>query len=560
MTDLVKALFRIDPTEGLVKFVTDVKPYHTKILDVLVEYVYDEKVNVVVTDRWKWVMHLTNTGWLLRDAFDPLTGTKHQTTDVVRACGYGLTWDPVHTPETNPVLDIISSHSTQGGTSEGNSFLVALNYGLPYNIAVINEQANQCAFVDTYSILTANPSLKSWRLTTDIRPIHPITSVIFDNVAAGNIVDNCNFTILGNYENHFPPGSTITVSGGPNAGTYTVVTPDIGRQFPKFDGHNTIIPVNEAIPNAVSGGDIVVDINVILPHGQEFFIQENSGNGGNGRYTVDTVSTVADKTVIICNETISTMTANDGRIHIPVHAIRIPAWPHGLYTKLACTGLYPSPTDHTSQFFYIPTSTPGRFNLGKKRYPTQFDDYVDLTGTHTGTLTIQRNEQYHPGAYIKVNGTYLNRNDKNYTVKRVNKEGVNVRVYVMEKVPFTTPVGHASDGKMVGVFESFDAPSYCSISQAPDLYADTFIHESIDFNWIINLSDDVTATVDQPKVGGWGRMKYGMEEYFNINNTAPTGRAAGQGTGTLLPHGIDIQLFGVGGMVETAEYIPPMLQ
>jgi hypothetical protein len=41
----------IDPTEGLVQYVLAVKPYHTKILEVLVEYVYTDKVVVIVQDH-----------------------------------------------------------------------------------------------------------------------------------------------------------------------------------------------------------------------------------------------------------------------------------------------------------------------------------------------------------------------------------------------------------------------------------------------------------------------------------------------------------------------------
>lgn len=559
MTDLVKALFRVDPTEGLVQFVTATKPFHTKVLDVLVEYVYKENVTVNVKDKWKWVIHMSNPGWNLTHAFDPLTGTRHQTTDVVRSCGYGLTWDPVNTPETNPVLNIISGHSATDVPNKVYSFLVQPNYGAFYNIAVIDTQSNQLAFVDTFSISAVTPASKKWKLSTDIRPTHTITSTALDELSLGNVAGNCSFMITGNHEHHFPPGSTFVVTGGSNAGTYTVVTADMNRLYPRFDGYNTIIPVNEVISSSAPGGTITIDINVILPSGQEFFIQENSGNGGNGRYTVNTVSTVTGTTEIICNETLSTMTASDGKIHIPIHAIRIPAWPHGLCVEFDCTGLYPAPMNHLSKFFYIPTSTPGRFNLSTKRYPTEFEDYVDFSTTHTGFLTTRKAEQFHPGAYITVSGTHLNRNDKNYTVKRVVKEGANVRVYVMEKVPFTTPTGLLTDGKMVGVFDSFDAPVYCSISQAPDLYADTFIHESIDFAWNIQLTEDVMTSMVAPIGLGWGAMGFGGIEPFNDNVTVPTGRTADQGTGTILPHGIDVQLFGIGGLVEYKDFVPPKL-
>lgn len=76
MTNLVQSLFRIDPTEGLVDYVTTVKPYHTKILEVLIEYVFTEKIDVSVTDRWMWNMWFSRTP-----------------REVIGSCGYGYRWD-----------------------------------------------------------------------------------------------------------------------------------------------------------------------------------------------------------------------------------------------------------------------------------------------------------------------------------------------------------------------------------------------------------------------------------------------------------------------------------
>lgn len=40
----------LDPVEGLVGYVNDTKPYHTKIIEVLVEYVFGEPINVTITE------------------------------------------------------------------------------------------------------------------------------------------------------------------------------------------------------------------------------------------------------------------------------------------------------------------------------------------------------------------------------------------------------------------------------------------------------------------------------------------------------------------------------
>lgn len=60
-----------DPVQGLVDYVLDVKPFHTKILEVWVEYIYNDPINATVRDELDWEIHLD---------FERMTG-----------CGYG--WD-----------------------------------------------------------------------------------------------------------------------------------------------------------------------------------------------------------------------------------------------------------------------------------------------------------------------------------------------------------------------------------------------------------------------------------------------------------------------------------
>lgn len=63
-----------DPVQGLIDYVQDVKPYHTKIVEVWVEYLYGDKIIASVTDEMKMSVDLVldrarkycPTGW---DAF-----------------------------------------------------------------------------------------------------------------------------------------------------------------------------------------------------------------------------------------------------------------------------------------------------------------------------------------------------------------------------------------------------------------------------------------------------------------------------------------------------------
>lgn len=49
----------LDPVQGLVDYVNDVKPYHTKIIEVLVEYVHEDKINVTILEDTDWNIGLS---------------------------------------------------------------------------------------------------------------------------------------------------------------------------------------------------------------------------------------------------------------------------------------------------------------------------------------------------------------------------------------------------------------------------------------------------------------------------------------------------------------------
>ena len=56
----------LDPVQGLVDFVNDIKPYHTKIVEVIVEYQHTESIDVTILDRLDWRVRLIHP--------DPSTG------------------------------------------------------------------------------------------------------------------------------------------------------------------------------------------------------------------------------------------------------------------------------------------------------------------------------------------------------------------------------------------------------------------------------------------------------------------------------------------------------
>ena len=52
----------LDPVQGLVDYINDVKPYHTKIIEVLIEYVYGENVDVTILEDPQFIIDLYRPG------------------------------------------------------------------------------------------------------------------------------------------------------------------------------------------------------------------------------------------------------------------------------------------------------------------------------------------------------------------------------------------------------------------------------------------------------------------------------------------------------------------
>ena len=43
----------LDPVQGLIDYVLEIKPYHTKIMEVLVEYVHSDNVDVTIIEDFQ---------------------------------------------------------------------------------------------------------------------------------------------------------------------------------------------------------------------------------------------------------------------------------------------------------------------------------------------------------------------------------------------------------------------------------------------------------------------------------------------------------------------------
>jgi len=73
MTSNIKEL---DPVQGLIDYIEDIKPYHTKVVEVLTEYVYNELIDTTITERFESAMEMIYPSPELQD-------------EILALCGFG---------------------------------------------------------------------------------------------------------------------------------------------------------------------------------------------------------------------------------------------------------------------------------------------------------------------------------------------------------------------------------------------------------------------------------------------------------------------------------------
>lgn len=475
MADLTSALFRIDPTEGLIEYVQAIKPYHTKVLEVLVEYVYTEQINATVLDRWTSRIGLARTnvdvGYFDEFATPPWTmQVSNARADVIYACGYGHKWSEsgLISPEATIVTQVIEADTST------NSFIIQDVAFSQYNCVVIDTQSNQLLFATPYAITGVNPFAKTW-----------------------------------------------TVSG-----------------------------------------DLTTGTNPLLP-GMSIYVNSNSGPGVNKEYTVQTVAFASGATTITVLDSVSLLATATGTVNIAMAFDNMPYWDAGMQVQLQSTGTLPTGITPGGLYYFVPTAIPGVFNLSSRRYPQEYSEITDLTGLGTGQLQINRVEPFIPGQTVIIAGSYLTRNDGTYNIGAITSLGEGAyRLTVIQTIPHDSPPLAPYDGQISLSIGGYDEPAYCAIADAPDVHADTYIHEVLKFSFEINMQDYISADIRENEPNGYGNMPWGddtspygeyTKDVYPYTATAP---GTGAGERLILPTGFDTQLFDVGSMDETLEFAP----
>jgi len=516
--------FSIDPAEGFVQYTQAVKPYHSKILDVLIEYVYYENINVTMRERWSW----TNT--LVRP-----------NTEVVPSCGFGVIWDS--SPYTLNDFPIVVIKQAIGETPIELTFLSDTLH--PSNVLISYNP-------DGYIVNVGDPITFQ---TTGILPnttvgIISVGLVYYVTSVSGNILTisrtptgtSLSFTNTGSgkiwlHQENLKYNSFLVESSTPTQ-YHCIATNTKANQFTFVNTHN-IVAVNPSVRQWTVSGSILAVATV----GSTIYVHDNGGSSANGKYIIESASVVGGNTIITVVEQISLLAQNNGTLNIQDEVAFVPNWVFGLSVRVSSSGTLPSPLISTDTYYFTPTTTIGVFNLAKKQFPLIFTDIVDITDLGTGVINIERGEIFYPGAVVSVEDTYLSRNNGTYYIRNTVVEGAYVRVTSLQRVNRTTPPSLLTDGIMIiHNFNGYDLPSFCLPIDVPDLYTDTFIDERITFEFLINFNEKISSLLSEDDAG-----VHDTKDFFTSTSIPRYGQV-------LLPMGLDTQYFDIGVLDEDQHY------
>ncbi len=248
------SIFR--PIDSFIKYFVDIKPYHTKILEVVEQYVFREAIDVAMVETFNLEITLEN---------DPLC----------QGVGFGLNFDDDCGFDALDCCDLFECMGGFGLIFDNSDLLVTAPVA---NIDGTTAQVTIPGYhvYDTYLNILSIPNLQTIVVAGD-------QSAYFSRHELFWVVQKNSYQIL------TASGNTITVAGnrvaqllakinleiqnaGDNDGNYGVVSATLS-------GGNTIVTLNRTLP-ATTTGTILVDAN----------------NKNNGVYQIDGYSVVGGNT------------------------------------------------------------------------------------------------------------------------------------------------------------------------------------------------------------------------------------------------------------------------
>lgn len=196
---------QLDPIQALVDYINDIKPYHTKVIEILTEYVYEESVDVTILEQLEWTADFTYPAEL----------------PVLTACDNGYSTLPYGGPKWWPIVspnqDGNNSTYPDGFNAASNSFTVPGDRSGDLTAGTVIELLTSVEdYANVYPIfeITSGEAGTGYFLVQDtgspsFAAVHPPGSVIeaFQTVKD----DNRSFTVV-----------SVTPLGSPSLGVTRV--------------------------------------------------------------------------------------------------------------------------------------------------------------------------------------------------------------------------------------------------------------------------------------------------------------------------------------------------
>ena len=214
---------QLDPIQGLIDYVEDIKPYHTKIIEVMIEYVYDDK-----------------TAGTVRDAVEFTWGPSKFPATVDIGLN-GLCVAPLSAQDfymfsdfSNAIFpgDVITLSLAGSPTVSQDGIVTAVCYAAGTTVVTVGGGSPPPTFTDgEYDVWI--PGDVTQNFSFDITDIDDVNQTItVSGPATADVFNGQQFTVTG------------TAS---NDGVYTV------QGSPTFNGLSTIFPVAETLIAEVVG-------------------------------------------------------------------------------------------------------------------------------------------------------------------------------------------------------------------------------------------------------------------------------------------------------------------
>ncbi len=287
-------LKKLDPVQGLVDYIQDIKPYHTKIIEVLVEYVHSEPVDVTILDQHNFDVIVQR----------PPGHFENINTDPNLPPNWQLVPGSLLSPGELFKFDCDSGFDTTG-YSAGNLLVTSPNPAIPFtSFPAINTTTN--SFIVNGNVIGDVKIGDIIQLRSTIENFSKIVGIY---AITPGIAGTASFDVLGDVTGNFVPGfAFVAIDANTNNGSYTTTSSSFN-----ITANVTTILVDQSIVNSVAGGMIGLTITGGM-HTGSFTVSNVVFNEG----TIDSRTNPTDgNTLNIGNNPHTTITVTEPLVSIP---------------------------------------------------------------------------------------------------------------------------------------------------------------------------------------------------------------------------------------------------